>query len=59
VFGSVLVLGVLAVLNGWLAYISVHYHPVMALANGALALLLALAVFILLSERDRLTAAKK
>jgi hypothetical protein len=59
VVGSVLILGCLAVLNGWLAYISAHNHPIMAFANGALSLLLALAAFVLLSEHNRLNSNKK
>ncbi len=53
------ILGSLAVLNGWLAYISVRSHPIMAFGNGVLSLLLALALFILLSERDRLNPGKR
>jgi hypothetical protein len=58
VLGSVLILGFLALLNGWLAYVSMHDHPLMAFANGALSLLLALAALILLSERNRLSPGK-
>jgi hypothetical protein len=58
VLRSILFLGSLAVINAWLAYISLHRHPVMAFGNGVLSLLLALAAFVLLSERDRLRAGK-
>jgi hypothetical protein len=42
---SVLLL-VLAALNGWIAYAILHEHPVMALANAAMAVVIVLGVII-------------
>jgi hypothetical protein len=37
---------ILAVLNGWISYTIFPEHPIMALANGAMAAMLALGVIL-------------
>ena len=43
-FGVLLL--VLAVLNGWVAYLIFPEHPIMALANGAMAVAIVLGVIL-------------